>query len=52
MKLSKPAKARIKRMSASERKAMIKAAAMLADAELITSSRYAAIHRTCSKGGY
>jgi hypothetical protein len=46
MKLSKMAKARIKRMNMSERKAALKAAALLADAEMITAQRYAAIHRT------
>jgi hypothetical protein len=51
LKLSKAAKARIKRMSASERKAMVKAAAMLADAELITGARYSAIIRTCGNMG-
>jgi len=48
MKLSKSAKARIKRMSASERKACVKAAFMLADAEMITPARAHAIARTCS----
>jgi len=52
LKLSKAAKARIKRMSASERKALVKAAQMLADAEIITSDRYAAIYRTCAKGSF
>lgn len=46
MKLSKNAKARIKRMSATERKSMAKAAVLLADAEMITSARCAAILRT------
>ncbi len=46
MKLSKAAKARIKRMNATERKAALKAAALLADCEMITSQRYATIHRT------
>jgi len=48
MKLSKSAKARIKRMSASERKACVKAAFMLADCEMITAGRAQAIARTCS----
>ena len=46
MKLSKGAKARIKRMSASERKSLLKAAALLADAEVISDSRFTAIRRT------
>lgn len=47
MKLSKSAKARIKRASATERKQLIKAAAMLADYECITPERYVTIARTC-----
>jgi hypothetical protein len=47
MKLSKAAKARIKRMTQAEKKALIKAAYMLADAEVITPGRAQAIHRTC-----
>ncbi len=50
MKLSKSAKARIKRMSKSERSACIKAANLLADAEMITPQRAAAILRTCQNG--
>jgi len=46
MKLSKSAKARIKRMSKSERSACIKAVNILADAEMITLQRTAAILRT------
>tara|TARA_Y100000361_G_C11159946_1_gene346621 strand:- start:3775 stop:3939 length:165 start_codon:yes stop_codon:yes gene_type:complete len=46
MKLSKAAKARIRRMSASERKAILKAAQLLADVEIITADRYAATYRT------
>jgi ABC-type cobalamin/Fe3+-siderophores transport system ATPase subunit len=46
MKLSKSAKARLKRMSSGERKAVIKAAALLADCEIISNQRFAAIHRT------
>ena len=46
MKLSKMAKARIMRMNMTERKAALKAAALLADCEMITAQRYAAIHRT------
>tara|TARA_Y100001963_G_scaffold2167_1_gene2922 strand:- start:584 stop:751 length:168 start_codon:yes stop_codon:yes gene_type:complete len=44
-KASKAAKARVKRSSASEKKAIVKAAAMLADYELITDARYRAILR-------
>jgi hypothetical protein len=51
VKLSKSAKARIKRMSAADRKAMVKAATLLADAELITAARCAAIIRTCGHMG-
>ena len=46
VKVSKQGKARIKRMTASERKALIKAAAMLADCECITPKRFDAIVRT------
>jgi len=46
MKLSRHAKKRFKRMSASERKAVLKAAELLADCEAITASRYEAIRRT------
>ena len=45
MKLSKQAKKRFKRMSASERKAVLKAAELLADTEAITSGRFEAIRR-------
>ena len=51
-KLSKSAKARIKRMSSVERKALFKAATMLADNEVITHQRWAAVSRaisSCSK---
>ena len=48
MKMSKTAKARIKRMSMVERKDCIKAARLLADCEMITDARYAAIARTCA----
>ena len=47
MKLSKAAKARIKRMSSSEKKALIKASLLLADSECISNDRYLAIHRCC-----
>tara|TARA_R110000824_G_scaffold177651_2_gene357181 strand:+ start:2263 stop:2424 length:162 start_codon:yes stop_codon:yes gene_type:complete len=46
VKLNKAAKNRIKRLNASERKAALKAAILLADLEIITPARYAAIHRT------
>jgi len=47
MKLNKASKARIKRMSASDRKKILAAALLLADAEIITSGRYMAVHRIC-----
>jgi hypothetical protein len=50
MKMSKAAKARIKRMSSADRKALVKAAMLLADNDCITASRYSAIHRTCMNG--
>lgn len=50
-KASKAAKARLKRMSMTEKKAVHKAAALLADCELITNARYMAIMRAC-KAGY
>lgn len=40
------AKKRFKRMSGSERKAVLKAAELLADCEAITAGRYEAIRRT------
>lgn len=46
MKLSKGAKARIKRMSQAEVKTVMKAALLLADAEIISSARADAIMRT------
>ena len=46
MKLSKAAKARLKRMTRAEKMVLIKAARQLADAEVITPGRYAAIART------
>jgi len=49
MKLSKQAKARLKRMSSSEKKAVLKASMLLADCEIITSQRYTAIHRTIGR---
>lgn len=50
MKLSKQAKARIKRMSMAERKSLVKQAAFLADVECISNARYMAIKRTCNSG--
>jgi hypothetical protein len=47
MKLSKGAKARIQRMSQAERKAIVKAAQMLADCEVITAERAKTIARVC-----
>ena len=46
MKLSKSAKSRIKRMTVTELKAVMKAAILLADSEIISSSRCDAIMRT------
>jgi len=46
VKVSKAAKARIKRMSAAEKNAIQKAAKLLADAELISHGRVNAIFRT------
>ena len=46
MRLGKGAKQRIKRMTVAERKAVAKAAALLADYEAITPQRYEAIIRT------
>lgn len=48
MKLSKGAKARIKRMSMTEKAQLKKAANLLADAEAITHDRYMAVMRACS----
>ena len=54
MKLSKSAKARIKRMSAADKKKLASAARFLADYDCITADRAVAILRTCnsSSGGY
>ncbi len=46
VKASRSAKARVRRMSMTEKAAVKKAAGMLADAELITEKRFAAIMRT------
>ena len=48
MKLSKDAKARIKRMSNAERKAVHKAATLLADNDIITHDRWMAVSRIIS----
>jgi len=45
MKLSKGSKQRIKRLSMADKKALKKAATMLADVEAITNDRYVAICR-------
>ncbi len=45
VKLSKAAKKRFKRMSASERKAIHKATILLADSDAITAGRFEAIQR-------
>ena len=52
MKLSKGAKARIKMMTAADRKKLSAAARFMAESEVITMSRGAAIIRWCNKGGY
>ena len=52
MKLSKGAKARIKMMTAAEKKQLSKSARVLAESECITMKRAASIIRWCNKGGY
>jgi hypothetical protein len=54
MKLSKSAKMRIKRMSASDKKKLASSARFLADYDCITAERAVAIIRTCNStsGGY
>ena len=54
MKLSKGAKARIKMMSAAEKKKLASAARLLAETECITMDRARAILRWCNRrnGGY
>ena len=47
--ISKAAKSRIKRMSASEKKAILKAATLLADAELISMNRWNAVEKHIHK---
>ena len=51
MKLSKGAKARIKMMSATDRKKVASAARLLAESECITMPRANAIIRWTNKGG-
>ena len=51
MKISKAAKARLRLMSASDRKAVEKAARVLADAECVSYARANAIIRWVKKGG-
>ena len=52
MKLSKGAKSRIKMMNNAERKALVKAARLLAESEVITMKRAETLIRWCNKGGY
>ena len=52
MKLSKNAKSRLKMMTQAERKAVAKAARLLAESEIITLKRGELIIRWCNKGGY
>jgi len=52
MKLSKAAKSRVKMATAAERKALCKAAKMLAEAEVITYKRAEALIRWCNRGVY
>jgi len=52
MKLSKEAKARIKRMPAKRRGELAKAALTLADCNLITYQRYQAIARALNREKY
>jgi hypothetical protein len=46
VKVSKAAKARIKRMSVAEKKSLVKAANLLADNDCISDKRFVAIART------
>ena len=50
MKLSKAAKARIKRMNQADKKKLLSSAALLADCEVISAQRYTAVHRACKSG--
>jgi len=50
VKLSKAAKARIKRMTAADKKSLLKMAAHLADCEVISNDRYMAVRRACNGG--
>ena len=50
MKLSKAAKAGIKRMNQADKKKLLAAAALLADCEVISNDRYMAVRRACNGG--
>jgi hypothetical protein len=52
MKLSRGAKSRIKMMTSAERKALCKAARVLAESEAISMKRGEAIIRWCQRSGY
>jgi len=52
MKLSKAAKSRVTMSTAAERKALCKAAKLLAEAEVITYNRAEALIRWCNRGGF
>ena len=52
MKLSKSAKSRIKMMTQAEKKALCKAARLLAESETITMKRAEMIMRWCNKAGF
>ena len=51
VKASRSAKARVKRMTMGEKAAVRKAAGLLADSELISEKRFAAILRALKSGG-
>ena len=52
MKLSRGAKSRIKMATTAERKALCKAAKLLAESEVITMKRAETLIKWCNKGGY
>jgi hypothetical protein len=52
MKLSKGCKARIKMMTAAEKKALAKCARTMAECEAISMKRAEAVIRWCNKAGY
>jgi hypothetical protein len=52
VKLSKSAKSRIKMMTQAEKKALCKAARLLAESETITMKRAEMIMRWCNKAGF